>query len=64
MKERKGDYIYKDRTHTELLPNIEFLESHGISTTSHISYWFNVLMLRNTRHQDKNGVMSIADFNS
>ena len=35
MKDRKGDYIYKDRTHTESLPNLDFLESHGINTTSH-----------------------------
>ena len=64
MKDRKGDYIYEDRTHTESLPNIEFIESHGINTTSHPADWFNVLMLRSTRRQDKNGVTSIADFTS
>ena len=64
MKDRKGDYIYEERTHTESLPNLEFLESHGISTTSHPSDWFNVLMSLSTCRQDKNGVTSIADFTS
>ena len=64
MKYRKGDYIYEDRTHTESLPNLEFLEIHGISTTSHPDDWFNVLMPRSTRRQDNNRVMSIADFTS
>ena len=64
MKERKGDYIYKDRTHTESLLNLEFLESHGINTTSHPDDWYNVLMPCSTRRQDKNGVTSIADFTS
>ena len=62
MKYQKGDYIYEDRTHTESLPNLEFLESCGINTTSHPADWFNVLILRSTHRQDKNGVMSIADF--
>ena len=35
MKDRKGDYIYEERTHTELLPDLDFLESHGINTTPH-----------------------------
>ena len=64
MKDRKGDYIYEDRTHTELLLNLEFLESHGINKTSHSAVWFNVLMPHCTRRQDKNGVTSIADFTS
>ena len=64
MKERKGDYIYEDRTHTESLPNVEFLENHGINTTSNPADWYNVLMPCSTRHQDKNEVTSIADFNS
>ena len=64
MKYRKGDYIYEDRTHTESLPNLEFLESHGINTASHPDDWYNVLMTRSTRRQDKNGVTSIADFTS
>ena len=64
MKDRKGDYIYEDRTHTESLPNLEFLESHVINTTSHPVDCFNVLMPRITRRQDKNGVTSIADFTS
>ena len=64
MKDRKGDYIYEDRTHIEALTNIEFLESHGISTPSHPVDWFNVLMPRSTRRQDKNRVTSIADFTS
>ena len=62
MKYRKGDCIYEDRAHAESLPNLEFLESHGINTTSHPADWFNVLMLRSTRRQDKNGVTSIDDF--
>ena len=62
MKDRKGDYIYEDRTHTESLPNLEFLESHGINMSSHPADWFNFLMPRSTRRQDKNGVTSIADF--
>ena len=64
MKYRKGDYIYKDRTHTELLPKLEFLESHGINPTSHPADWYNVLIPRSTRRQDKNGVTPIADFAS
>ena len=64
MKNRKGDYIYEDRTHTESLPNLESLEIHGINTTSHPAYWYNVLMPRSTRRQDNNGVTSIADFTS
>ena len=64
MKDRKGDYIYEDRTHTESLLNLEFLENHGINTTSHPADWYNVLMPRSTRRQDKNGVTSIADLNS
>ena len=64
MKDRKDDYIYEDRTHTESLPNLEFLESHGIDTISHPADWFNVLMTRGTRRQDNNGVTSIADFTS
>ena len=64
MKYRKGDYIYEDRTHTESLPNLEFLESHGINMTSHPDDWYNVLMTRSTLRQDKNGVTSIADFTS
>ena len=64
MKDRKGDYIYKDRTHTKSLSNLEFLESRGISTTSHPADCFNVLMLRSTRRQDKNGVTYIAGFTS
>ena len=64
MKDQKGDYIYEDCTHTELLPNLEFLESHGISTTSHPADWYNVLIPRSTRRQDNNGFTSIADFTS
>ena len=64
MKDRKGDYIYEDRTHTELLPNLDFLEIHGINTISHPADWYNVLMSQSTRRQDKNGVTSIADFTS
>ena len=64
MKDQKGDYIYEDRTHTESLPNLEFSESRGINTTSHPADWYNVLMPRSTRCQDKNGVTSIADFTS
>ena len=64
MKDRKGDYIYEDRTHTESLPNLEISEIHSISTTSHPADWSNVLMPRSTRRQVKNGVTSIADFTS
>ena len=64
MKDRKGDYIYEDRTHTESLSNLDFLESCGISIISYPDDWFNVLMPRSTRRQDKNGVTSIADFTS
>ena len=64
MKDRKGDYIYKERTHKESLPDLEFLESHGINTTSHTADWYKVLIPRSTRRQDKNGVTPIADFNS
>ena len=64
MKDQKGDYIYEDCTHTESLPNLEFLESRGINTTSHPADWYNVIMPRSTCRQDKNGVMSIADFTS
>ena len=64
MKYRKGDYIYEDRTHTESLPNIDFLEKHGINTTSHPADWYNVLMPRSRRRQDKNGVTSIDYFTS
>ena len=64
MKDQKGDYIDKDLTHTELLPNLEFLDSHGINTTSNPADWCNVLMLRSMRRQDKNGVTSIAYFTS
>ena len=62
MKDRKGDYIYEDRKHTESLPNLEFLDIHGINTTSHPDDWYNVLIPRSTRRQDKNRVTSIADF--
>ena len=64
MKDHKGDYIYEDRTHIELLPNLEFLESYGINTASHPADWYNVIMPRSTRRQYKNGVTSIADFTS
>ena len=64
MKDRKGDYIYEDRTHEKSLTHLEVLESHDINPTSHFSGWYNVLMPRSTRHQDKNGVTSIADFTS
>ena len=64
MKYLKGDYIYEDCTHIESLPYLDFLESHGINTTSHPADWYNVLMPRSTRRQDKNGVTSIADFTS
>ena len=64
MKDRKGDYIYEDRSHPESLPNLEFLESHGINTKSHPADWFNVLMPRSIRRKDKNGVTSIAEFTS
>ena len=64
MKDRKGDYIYEDRTHTESLPNLESLKSHGINTTSHPAYWYNVLMPCSTRRQYNNGVTSIAYFTS
>ena len=63
MKDRKDDYIYEGRTYTELLPNLEFLEIHGINTTSHPSDWYNVLMPRSTCRQDKDGVTSKADLN-
>ena len=64
MKDQKGDYIYEEHTHTELLPNLYFLESNGINTTSHPANWFNVLMLRSTHRQDNNGVTYIDDFTS
>ena len=64
MKYQKGDYIYEDRIDTELLPNLEFLENRGISTTAHPADWFNFLMPCSTRRQDNNGVTSIADFTS
>ena len=49
MKDRKGDYIYKDRTHTESLLVFEFLESHSINPTSHPADWYNVLIPLSTR---------------
>ena len=64
MKDRMGDYIYEERTHTELLPNLYFLESCGINTTLHPANWYNVLIPRSKRRQDNNGVTSIANFNS
>ena len=64
MKYQKGDYIDEDRTHTEPLPNLDFLGSHGINTTSHPADWYNFLMPSSKRHQDNNGVTSISDFNS
>ena len=64
IKHRKGDYIYEDLTHTESLPILEFLESHGINTTSYPADWYNVLMPRSTRRQDNNGLTSVADFTS
>ena len=60
MKDRKGDYIYKDRTHTESLRDFEFLESNGINTTSHPADWYNVFMPRSKSRQDKNRVTSIS----
>ena len=63
-KDRKGDYIYEDSTYKELLPNLDFWESHGINTTSHPADWYNVIIPRSKRRQDKNGVTSIADFTS
>ena len=62
MKDRKGDYIYEDHTHTESLPDLEFLESHDFNPTSHPADWYNVLIPRSTRRQDNNEVTSIADF--
>ena len=64
MKDRKGDYIYEDHTNTESLPNLGFLESHGIKMNLHPAVWYNVLMPCSTRRQDNNGVTSIADFTS
>ena len=64
MKDQKGDYIYEDLTHTESLPSIYFLESHGIRTTSHPADWYNILMPRSTHRQYNNWVTSIADFTS
>ena len=64
MKYLKGDYIYEDCTHTESLPNLGFLESHVINTNSHPDDWYNFVITRSKRHQDKNGVTPIADFTS
>ena len=64
MKDFEGDYIYEDRTHTELLPNLDFLEIHGINTTSHPDDWYNFVMPLSKRRQDKNGFTYIADFTS
>ena len=56
-----GDVIYEERGHEESVPNIDFLNKHGISPTSHPADWFNVFMPRTKRRHANPNSTSIAD---
>ena len=50
-KSSSGEYVYKERLYTETLPNIDFLESHGITTKLHPVDEYNVFLPSKRKEQ-------------